>query len=362
MNRLLILYIILQTVADFKDTSDTLRLVQVVFRHGERAPSETYPNDPHKNFKWPDGFWQLSNRGKQQLHSLGISLRQKYRKFLPEAYHSNDLWTISSYADRCHMSAQLVQLGLYPPSGDQIWNPDVIWQPIPVQTLAREQDSLVAIKKPCAKFNIELKKTLESNPALAKIMLAHAKVFEYLSDKSGQAVKTLRHIETLFNTLEIEELNNLTLPEWTKSVYPQPMMDLGKLSLASYTWTDELKKLHGGVLLKKLLNDMRSKSLDKLIPDNKAILYSGHDLTLMSIMRVFGIDAPKPYFGAAFIVELHRINNKNVVKIFYQANPYATAQEMDLTNCKKNGYCELETLTEVLRPITPENWEEDCKV
>ncbi|KAK7580583.1 hypothetical protein V9T40_001212 [Parthenolecanium corni] len=31
----------------------------VIFRHGDRAPVSTYPNDPHKSYLWPDGLGQL---------------------------------------------------------------------------------------------------------------------------------------------------------------------------------------------------------------------------------------------------------------------------------------------------------------
>lgn len=41
---------------------DTLRLVTVIIRHGERAPVDTYPNDPYiKDSMKPYGWGQLTN-------------------------------------------------------------------------------------------------------------------------------------------------------------------------------------------------------------------------------------------------------------------------------------------------------------
>lgn len=43
---------------------ETLKLVQVIFRHGDRAPTNFYPNDPYYdefNKLWPQGFAQLTN-------------------------------------------------------------------------------------------------------------------------------------------------------------------------------------------------------------------------------------------------------------------------------------------------------------
>lgn len=53
---------------------------------------------------------------------------------LPQIYvRSTDL-------DRTLMTAQAVLAGLYPPSGEQEWNPDIKWQPIPVHTIDPSKD------------------------------------------------------------------------------------------------------------------------------------------------------------------------------------------------------------------------------
>lgn len=31
------------------------------FRHGERAPSRTYTNDPYRDYEWTNGWDQLTN-------------------------------------------------------------------------------------------------------------------------------------------------------------------------------------------------------------------------------------------------------------------------------------------------------------
>lgn len=40
------------------------------------------------------------------------------------------------------MSAQANLAGLFPPTGDQVWNPDIRWQPIPVHPLMGGDDKV----------------------------------------------------------------------------------------------------------------------------------------------------------------------------------------------------------------------------
>lgn len=49
----------------FGDSNDaeglrTLRMIAILFRHGDRSPTELYPNDPHQNYPWPGGLGALS--------------------------------------------------------------------------------------------------------------------------------------------------------------------------------------------------------------------------------------------------------------------------------------------------------------
>ncbi|KAK6055427.1 hypothetical protein COOONC_07068, partial [Cooperia oncophora] len=40
--------------------NDKLHLVQVVWRHGDRAPTMTYPTDVHQEDAWPYGWGELT--------------------------------------------------------------------------------------------------------------------------------------------------------------------------------------------------------------------------------------------------------------------------------------------------------------
>ena len=51
------------------------------------------------------------------------------------------------------MSAMSNLAGLYPPKGNQIWNPSILWQPIPVHTKPKSEDNLLSTHAECPRFN-----------------------------------------------------------------------------------------------------------------------------------------------------------------------------------------------------------------
>ncbi|CAG7733099.1 unnamed protein product, partial [Allacma fusca] len=119
--------------ADHSDEG-TLRLVQVIFRHGDRNPLDPYPGFPHYNESyWPEGFGQLTKKGKEQQFALGQYLRKRYDNFLNDSYSPYEIYVQSSNVDRTLMSAEANLAGLYPPNSDiSRWSVDIPWQPIPV--------------------------------------------------------------------------------------------------------------------------------------------------------------------------------------------------------------------------------------
>lgn len=68
---------------------------------------------------------------------MGVKLRLLYDGFLSTQYFSEEVYASSTDVDRVVQSGMLLMAGLYPPSGKQVWNETLLWNPIPVH-----QDSL----------------------------------------------------------------------------------------------------------------------------------------------------------------------------------------------------------------------------
>ena len=77
----------------------------------------------------------MTKEGKMQAFNLGKFLRRRYNKLLGEKYSPNKIYIRSTDVDRTIMSAQAALSGLFMPTKDEIWNDEILWQPIPVKKI-----------------------------------------------------------------------------------------------------------------------------------------------------------------------------------------------------------------------------------
>lgn len=124
-------------------TLRNLRMIQVVFRHGPRNPTELYPNDPHIHHHFPGGFGALTNQGSRDMYNLGNNMKNRYYRLLPSngLYSKDNMLIQSSYAERCLMSAQSFLAGFMPPLEKKNLLP-ILWQTAPVHSIPRDRDNV----------------------------------------------------------------------------------------------------------------------------------------------------------------------------------------------------------------------------
>ncbi|KAL0113394.1 hypothetical protein PUN28_012513 [Cardiocondyla obscurior] len=125
-----------------------LKLINVIFRHGDRTPDnngrEMFPNDPYINYSfYPTGLGQLTVEGKKHEYRLGKFLRSRYNDFLGTLYTPKLIEARSSDFERTKMSLQLVLASMFPPKSVQRWNSILNWQPIPTSYTPRIDDNII---------------------------------------------------------------------------------------------------------------------------------------------------------------------------------------------------------------------------
>ena len=129
----------------------TLKLLQIVHRHGDRTPVILLPNDPFQGESyWPEGLGQLTTKGKYRLYKTGQFIRQEYGQYLGDKYSPREVYARSGMVDRCMESLSCLLAGAYPPK-PKLWQWSngsdselgLIWQPIPIETFMPIQEDVV---------------------------------------------------------------------------------------------------------------------------------------------------------------------------------------------------------------------------
>ncbi|CAG2170146.1 unnamed protein product, partial [Oppiella nova] len=96
----------------------TLKLLQIVHRHGDRSPTSFPPNDPFKDLSkyWVEGIGELTTKGKYRMYKLGEFIRQEYSDYLGDKFSPREVYARSSIAERCIESISNLLSGAYPPN------------------------------------------------------------------------------------------------------------------------------------------------------------------------------------------------------------------------------------------------------
>uniref|UniRef100_A0A9J2PEC4 Histidine acid phosphatase n=1 Tax=Ascaris lumbricoides TaxID=6252 RepID=A0A9J2PEC4_ASCLU len=122
-----------------------------VWRHGDRSPTTTFPNDPNQESAWPLGWGQLTPIGMDQQVFLGNALYEEYvvkNKFLSTSLSFNEMYIRSTDVNRTLISAYCNLIGMYYNRTKAVvdedypanprWPPYLV--PFPVHTIAKDRD------------------------------------------------------------------------------------------------------------------------------------------------------------------------------------------------------------------------------
>ncbi|XP_030573457.1 lysosomal acid phosphatase isoform X1 [Drosophila novamexicana] len=368
------LCIVMMAYFVFGDSNDEqglkkLRMISILFRHGAKNPSGFYPNDPHAALEWREGLGALTQKGTLQSYKLGQNLRMRYYRLLPSnsIYTQQQVHVLSSAAERCVMSAQSVLAGLMPPLENNNVLP-IPWQPVAINTLARNDDILLAQKKPCIKYDTILQKLYKTPPPeLDKLNEDNKALYKLLSKNTGKNISNVLDVELLYTTLKTEEEVSLALPDWTENIYPEEMRPLAERSYTLFTETHLMKRIKGGAFLTEILKKMQNKRRKNLNPDRKIFLYSAHDVTLVNVMNSLGIldqTAKLPEYASALVFELHHSKSFadgdfEVKLVYYFNSEDKFPKELTIPNC--DAPCSLSQFGASLEPLLLDNYDDTCE-
>uniref|UniRef100_A0A1I7ULT8 Lysosomal acid phosphatase n=1 Tax=Caenorhabditis tropicalis TaxID=1561998 RepID=A0A1I7ULT8_9PELO len=294
-----------------------LEMVQVLVRHGDRAPSFTYPLDEKSfdvNRHFPRGYSQLTKQGFDQAKEVGRFLRNRYEGLI-DGFNRKETLIRSSDKDRCIETAMGITRTLFP---DDF---------VPVHTFSHYKHDLLL--KPNSVFCRRVEEIVndETKELSALVDKKYKDLFSYLSQKTGWEVDGSR-ISDVFNVLHRKYSNRVPQPEWVDYVLSN-VTELKRQFRSIQFNSDEKTKMRTGYLLGQITKVMIDRNGRKLI------VYSTHDATVTSLMYSLGIsDHQLVPYTAALIVELHRIDGKQFVKILYRNSTTSPPREMRIPGCE----------------------------
>nr|CAD7424088.1 unnamed protein product [Timema monikensis] len=182
----------------------------------------------------------------------------------------------------------------------------------------------------------------------------------------------------IYDILFIEQLYNLSIPEWTNSYYPQPLRNLYLLeTFISAAGTEDLQRLSTGPLLKEIIANTQAKVNGTLSPDRGLYIYSAHDSNVVDLLQgldVFnGILVP---YASAVMIELRNksdeyfitVSNENseynklltwsFLQVSYKNSTETDPHLLQLPGC--DALCPLDSFVELTKPIIPDDLTTEC--
>lgn len=198
------------------DPRGDLIFSHVLYRHGDRTPSEPYPTDPYADpSNWPVPFGALTVLGMQMHFSLGQWLRQRYGNvLLSPQYTPNEIYVRSTDVDRTLQSAECNLAGLYTPSGNQVWNRNLAWQPTSVHTIPSDEDWLIGSSVPKCPVFKNATSQLETVHEIKELLKSAKPIMKIIKEHSGlpitYTIDGLNKVNKFRQTLFIEAFYNKT--------------------------------------------------------------------------------------------------------------------------------------------------------
>lgn len=122
-----------------------------------------------------------------------------------------------------------------------------------------------------------------------------------------------RLINLFFNT---QKEFGLQLPKWTEKYFPERLQDLTDKSYVYNAYNSILKRLKGGVFVKKAIKDWNNRNIKQ-----KILIYAGHDSSVTNILSAFNVWTQQfPDYGSA--AHLLFKNHVSILLIFIRCNRY----------------------------------------
>lgn len=114
---------------------------------------------------------------------------------------------LSSNFDRTINSANLVLAAMFPPTGEQVWNKRLLWQPIAVHSIPEPIDYYIDAQSACARY-VQAREEYFQSAEIIALLKENQDLLDYLEENAGQPIRTLANVKDVYESLDIENRTN----------------------------------------------------------------------------------------------------------------------------------------------------------
>ncbi|KAM3585525.1 uncharacterized protein V6R79_019684 [Siganus canaliculatus] len=338
--------------------------VTVLFRHGDRSPVKAYPTDPYQESAWPQGFGQLSQEGMRQHLDLGHFLRNRYKGFLNESYNRHEILVRSTDYDRTLMSAEANLAGLYPPAGQQVFTPDLKWQPIPVHTVPQSEERLLSYPLgDCPRYK-QLMNETEHTEEFINVTKTYQDLIQLVRNKTGLNHTDVESVWSVYDTLFCESRHNMSAPAWVTADVMKKLRVLKDFAfqvMFGVHKQQEKSRLQGGILLDEIVKNLSMAVTDphrKL----KLMMLSAHDTTVAALQASLNVfNGRQPPYASCQIFEVYQDDNGSAsVSLFYRNDSTVEAYQQLLPGCSPD--CPLDEFVKITKLSISDDRDKECQL
>ncbi|KAJ4458301.1 putative acid phosphatase [Paratrimastix pyriformis] len=261
--------------------------IQLVTRHGDRAPQFQMPLDPTN---WTDIF-DLTGIGMNQHYQLGRALHQHYSDLLPLHYHTRDIYVRASGCERALVSAVSQLQGIFPPgSGPDIEGtttpalPNNV-QPVPIMTTDSSAEYLLRAFDLCPRALALMDELLFKTPEFQSYWASQAAFIDRLSALTGMPnLHVPRNFLAVADTLAVEKSRGFPWPAGIdEAMYNQTQAMWAPLFVATFPRNDRFTRVSMGLFIRELLSNFKA-DVAHTADARKYRLYSAHDSTVLAYL------------------------------------------------------------------------------
>lgn len=114
----------------------------------------------------------------------------------------------------------------------------------------------------------------------------------YVAKHSGSPLQTIMQVWSVWDALQVQTEQNLTVPAWSKRVFPHEG-PLRRATLEGYLVQSRhpaMARLKFGWLLSDMLRKFEAKATGQLRPARRTMnVYSAHDTTIVGVLNTLGM-------------------------------------------------------------------------